>query len=185
MRIDYRIYREPVFIWTCLGVVALCLIAVLFSPPVNNARRWFSVGGLGIQPSELAKLARDLLHRRRCSNGACTGSMRSATACCRSAVVIGALVGLILIEPDFGTSMIAGADRRGHGVRGRPQLHATSSARSCSACPLIAVRRDGRRLPAPPAAHVSQPLGRSARRRLSDHPVAHRRRHRRHHRHAA
>ena len=37
--------------------VALCLVAVLFSPPVNNARRWFSVGGLGIQPSELAKLA--------------------------------------------------------------------------------------------------------------------------------
>ena len=57
MRVDYRRYREPVFIWTCLGVVTLCLIAVLFSPPVNNARRWFSIGGLGIQPSELAKLA--------------------------------------------------------------------------------------------------------------------------------
>ena len=46
------------------GVVTLALIAVLFSPPVNNARRWFGLGGLGIQPSELAKLVRDLLHRR-------------------------------------------------------------------------------------------------------------------------
>ena len=27
-----------------------------FSPPVNNARRWFGVGGIGMQPSELAKL---------------------------------------------------------------------------------------------------------------------------------
>src|SRR4051812_40925320 len=53
MRIDYRTYREPVFIWTSIGVAALCLVLVLFSPPVNNARRWFSVGTLGIQPSEL------------------------------------------------------------------------------------------------------------------------------------
>ncbi len=41
----------------------------MFSPPVNNARRWFSIGGLGIQPSELAKLAAiffiaDMLERR-------------------------------------------------------------------------------------------------------------------------
>ena len=56
MKVDYRHYREPVFIWTCLGLVSLSLVAVLFSPPVNNARRWFAIGGLGIQPSELAKL---------------------------------------------------------------------------------------------------------------------------------
>src|SRR6476646_4528952 len=40
MGVDYRIYREPVFIWSCLGVVAVCLVAVMFSPPVNNAKRW-------------------------------------------------------------------------------------------------------------------------------------------------
>src|ERR1700730_1161854 len=57
MRIDYRTYREPVFIWTCLGIVALALVAVLFSAPVNNARRWFGMAGIGVQPSEFAKLA--------------------------------------------------------------------------------------------------------------------------------
>src|SRR6266542_4699879 len=31
MRVDYRIYREPVFIWSCLGLVAFCLVAVMFS----------------------------------------------------------------------------------------------------------------------------------------------------------
>ena len=39
------------------ALVALALVAVLFSPPVNGARRWFGVGGIGMQPSELAKLA--------------------------------------------------------------------------------------------------------------------------------
>src|SRR5919198_3742754 len=57
MRIDYRNYREPAFIWTCLGIVIVGLIAVLFSAPVNNARRWLGLGTLGIQPSELAKLS--------------------------------------------------------------------------------------------------------------------------------
>src|SRR5437764_6635372 len=41
MRVDYRTYRQPIVIWTSLGAVALALVAVLFSPPVNNARRWF------------------------------------------------------------------------------------------------------------------------------------------------
>jgi len=57
MRVDYRTYREPVFIWMSLGIVTLALVAVLFSPPINNARRWFGMAGIGVQPSELAKLA--------------------------------------------------------------------------------------------------------------------------------
>ena len=104
MRVDYQMYREPVFIWSSLAIVALCLIAVMFSPPVNNARRWFSIGGLGIQPSELAKLAAiffiaDMLERRmQRINELGYGILPIA-------IVIGALVGLIVIEPDFGTAM--------------------------------------------------------------------------------
>ena len=37
MKVDYRTYREPVFIWCCLGLATLALVAVLFSAPVNNA----------------------------------------------------------------------------------------------------------------------------------------------------
>ena len=104
MRIDYRFYREPVFIWTCLGVATAALIAVLFSPPVNNARRWFSVGGLGVQPSELAKLAAifftaALLERRMHR----INDLRYAVS--PIAIVVCGLIALILLEPDFGTSM--------------------------------------------------------------------------------
>src|SRR5581483_11681133 len=49
-------YRQPAFIWTALGLVSLGLIVVLFGTPVNGARRWLGVFGLGVQPSELAKL---------------------------------------------------------------------------------------------------------------------------------
>ncbi len=104
MRIDYRTYREPVFIWSSLGLVGIGLVAVLFSPPVNNARRWFALGGLGIQPSELAKLSAiffiaALLERRMHRINEVRYSLTPI------AIAVGLLVTLILLEPDFGTSV--------------------------------------------------------------------------------
>src|SRR5262249_15653963 len=98
MRVDYRTYRQPIFIWTSLGIVALALIAVLFSPPVNNARRWFAFAGIGVQPSELAKLAAiffiaALLERRMHR----IDDVKYALA--PIAIVVVTLVGLILLEP--------------------------------------------------------------------------------------
>jgi cell division protein FtsW len=104
MKVDYRTYREPIFIWTCLGLVILALIAVLFSAPVNNARRWFGVAGIGVQPSEFAKLVAiffiaALLERRLHRIDDVTYSLTPI------GVVLAFLVGLILLEPDFGTAM--------------------------------------------------------------------------------
>ena len=57
MRVDYTNYRQPVFIWFSLAVVGVALVAVLFCAPINGTRRWFGFGGIGVQPSELAKLS--------------------------------------------------------------------------------------------------------------------------------
>ena len=104
MRIDYRHYREPVFIWTGLGFVAFALVCVYFRAPVNGARRWFGIGGIGIQPSELAKLVTiffiaALLERRMHRIDEVTYSLLPI------GIVVFSLVALILPEPDFGTSM--------------------------------------------------------------------------------
>jgi cell division protein FtsW len=104
MRVDYRYYREPAFIWSCVGVVAFALVAVLFRAPINGARRWFDIGGIGVQPSELAKLATiffiaALLERRMHRIDEVGHSLLPI------GVVVLGLVALILPEPDFGTSM--------------------------------------------------------------------------------
>ncbi len=104
MRIDYRFYKEPTFIWTGLGLVSFALLAVFFRAPVNGARRWFGVGSLGVQPSELAKLVAiffiaALLERRMNRIDDVKYSLLPI------AVVVLGLVALILPEPDFGTSM--------------------------------------------------------------------------------
>jgi cell division protein FtsW len=104
MRIDYRNYRQPLVIWTALGVAGLALVAVLFGPRVNGATRWLGVGPLGVQPSELAKIAviifmAALLERRMERIDDVGYSLLPI------AVVLGAVVGLVLAEPDLGTAV--------------------------------------------------------------------------------
>ena len=103
MRIDYRNYRNEMFIWSFTGVVCALLVLVLFSAPINGARRWFNVGGLGIQPSEIAKIAAILftaltLERRMHRIDELSYSLLPI------AIVVGAMSGLILLEPDLGTA---------------------------------------------------------------------------------
>jgi cell division protein FtsW len=104
MHIDYRTYRNDRFVWALIGVVALMLVGVLFGRPVNGTRRWFGIGGLGVQPSELAKLAIILftalmLERRMHRINELSYSLLPI------AIVSGVMVGLILLQPDFGTSV--------------------------------------------------------------------------------
>ena len=103
MRVDYRVWRQPVLIWAGLGFAFLALVAVLFSNPINGTRRWFGVAGFGIQPSEVAKLAvifftAALLERRISQVNDLKETLLPL------GVVVGVLTGLILLEPDFGTS---------------------------------------------------------------------------------
>ena len=93
-------------------MVALALVAVLFGPEINGTRRWFGVAGIGVQPSELAKLAAIFFTAALLERAHGAHQRRPARSRRRSALVAGALVGLILLEPDFGTAFIAAADRR-------------------------------------------------------------------------
>lgn len=103
MRVDYRTYRNDQLIWGLLGVVGLLLVGVLFMRPVKGAHRWFGVGGLGIQPSELAKVAAIfftalMLDRRMHRIADFKYSLLPI------ALIVGGLGGLILVEPDYGTA---------------------------------------------------------------------------------
>lgn len=104
MRIDYRTYRQPAVIWMALAVVGIALVAVLFARPVKGATRWLNIGSFGVQPSELAKIAiiiftAALLERRMERIDDVGYSLVPI------GVVVGAVVGLILAEPDLGTAV--------------------------------------------------------------------------------
>jgi cell division protein FtsW len=102
MRVDYRTYRQPVVIWTGLAVIGVALVVVLFGREINGATRWLNIGPLGIQPSELAKIVviifvAALLERRM-------DRIDDLQSLLPIAGVLGAIVLLVLGQPDLGTA---------------------------------------------------------------------------------
>ena len=65
MHLDYRLLRKPAVAYGLMALALVLLVAVLFSPLINNTRRWFVLGGFSFQPAEFAKLGihRDLEFR--------------------------------------------------------------------------------------------------------------------------
>jgi cell division protein FtsW len=103
MRINYRTYRQPFVIWSGLLAVGTALALVLVvAPEINGSRRWFGIGGIGVQPSEFAKIAvvlfiADLLARRMARVN------ELAAIVVPVGIVLSVIVGLMLLQPDLGT----------------------------------------------------------------------------------
>lgn len=103
MHVDYTRYRDPRLIKAAIIVTVVALAAVLLvGPRINGTRRWFGVAGVGIQPSEVAKLAVILfaawlleqrMHR-----------INSLTALAPLLGLLLLVAGLIMMQPDYGSA---------------------------------------------------------------------------------
>jgi cell division protein FtsW len=100
---DYRaLVRQRARI---LAVVLVLLAAVLAKNEVTHAakgaRRWFELGAMKAQPSELAKIAIILFVAGHCAEPGALSTFRRAAP---AFAALGATVALIAVEPDFGTA---------------------------------------------------------------------------------
>jgi len=57
MRLDYRKLKHPAVVFTLLGATTILLISVFFLDRTHGTHRWFHLGPISFQPSELAKPA--------------------------------------------------------------------------------------------------------------------------------
>src|SRR5208283_2904285 len=57
MKVDYKRLQHPALIFTLLGFTTLFLISVFFLDRAHGTHRWFHLGPISFQPSELAKPA--------------------------------------------------------------------------------------------------------------------------------
>jgi len=111
MRTDYRRLREPTVVYTALCVVLLMLVGAFFLDKSHATHRWIKFGPLGIQPSELAKLAvilylawfLDLKRRGAAAMKFSKEDFLQTILPAAGPVLI--LVALILLQPDLGTSV--------------------------------------------------------------------------------
>src|SRR6202041_89201 len=104
MRVDYRRYKHPALVFSLVGITTLLLISVFFLDRSHNTHRWFRVGALSFQPSELAKpvlilfLAYFLEGRVKTMD-----DWRNTLMPAAAPLVV--MLGLIVLQPDLGTAI--------------------------------------------------------------------------------
>jgi len=104
MHIDYRKLRRSWLLYPAVvGVLAL-LVLVLYAPMVNQTRRWLFIGGVSVQPSELAKLAMILFLAYQLDKKWDRVNQASVLVPCGFVVSLIAI--LVLLEPDMGTAAL-------------------------------------------------------------------------------
>lgn len=106
MRIDTAFWEKismPLLL-VCLLMLVLVLIPGL-GRSVNGSRRWLSIGPLGIQVSELAKMtmifyvAGYLVRQRETIGDSILGFIKPM-------IILGLFAALLLMEPDFGATVV-------------------------------------------------------------------------------
>jgi cell division protein FtsW len=104
MKLDYRRYKHPAFVFSLLGFTTLLLILVFFLDRSHNTHRWIKLGPLSFQPSELAKPALILFLASLLETK--TRAMDDWRLTLGPAIVPACvLAGLILMQPDLGTAL--------------------------------------------------------------------------------
>lgn len=101
--IDYRRLYDLSGVLYCI-ILAILLYTKLFGKVVNGAKSWIGIGSFGIQPSEFAKIVTILFLAQYLDI-----SRKSASPVQRfvvSALIICLPMGLILSQPDLGTSLV-------------------------------------------------------------------------------
>ena len=103
-RIPMSVYRRYAFPFLAFTVVLLMLVPII-GVKANGSRRWLGIGGLTLQPSELAKLAVILSF----SVMICTLRTRMRSfryGIVPFAAILALIVGLLVLEPHFSASII-------------------------------------------------------------------------------
>ena len=105
--IDYNIFDIGGYILYAINLILL--VAVLFMPSMMGASSWFNFGGFLYQPSELMKIAYIICTAKFISiykNSLNKSTKkRNIVYICILALLFILPVGLIMLQPDFGTAM--------------------------------------------------------------------------------
>jgi cell division protein FtsW len=107
MNTDYRKLRQPKVIFTGMAVTLVMLIAVYFLDRSHDTHRWFRIGPLSLQPSEIAKLVMILflawfLENRCAPRSFGVNNIRHTLLPIAGTVLL--VAGLVYKEPDMGTA---------------------------------------------------------------------------------
>ncbi len=106
--IDYKIYKKPVVLWTLAGVILFMLLMVLIpgvGKSVKGSQRWIGIGPINLQPVEFAKVLIVVLFSAYLDlQGGLINRFKRGVL--YPLVMLGAVLGLLILQPDFGGAAI-------------------------------------------------------------------------------
>jgi cell division protein FtsW len=103
MNVPFAKYKKWFAPFLFLTVVMLMIVP--FTPPVNGAHSWLGVGGLGIQPTEFAKIA-VIMYLAAIIAKKESKFREFQRGLLPVMIVIGLIAGLIMLQPDLGSCVI-------------------------------------------------------------------------------
>ena len=104
MKVDYKRLQHPALVFSFLGFTTLLLISVFFLDRAHGTHRWFHVGPVSLQPSELAKPALILFLAWFLENKTkAMDDWRNTLIPAVAPTVV--FLGLIVFQPDLGTAI--------------------------------------------------------------------------------
>jgi cell division protein FtsW len=104
MKIDYKRLKHPAVVFSLLGLTTLLLISVFFLDRTHGTHRWFHLGPISFQPSELAKPALILFLAWFLENKTkAMDDWRNTLLPAVAPTVV--FLGLIVFQPDLGTAL--------------------------------------------------------------------------------
>lgn len=92
--------------WLYAGGVLLLVAVVFFGVGAKGAQRWLSIGGLRFQPSEIMKLCMPLMMAWYLAGRGLPPRFKLVVS---SLAIVVVPAGLILVQPDLGTSLLIAA----------------------------------------------------------------------------
>jgi cell division protein FtsW len=104
MKVDYKRLQHPALVFISLGCTTLLLISVFFLDRAHGTHRWFHLGPISLQPSEMAKPALILFLSWFLQNKTeAIDDWRNAII--PAIVPTGVFLALIVFQPDLGTAI--------------------------------------------------------------------------------
>ncbi len=106
LNIDYRWYKRFIYPMLAGSAVMLALVMVPGVGTVQNgAQRWFSIAGFSFQPAEVVKLVVVMFLAYSVSKKGASMN-KFVTGFVPHLLIVGGMVGLLMLQPDFGSSII-------------------------------------------------------------------------------
>jgi len=102
--IDYRTLHRLAWIGLALAVIAIVAVKLL-SDPIKGSQRWFELGSVNVQPSEVAKIA-VILALARLLHDRAQGEMQGPAEVAPALIGLALPIVLVAVQPDLGTASL-------------------------------------------------------------------------------